>query len=97
MLVGREQEKAILSKLLKSNQAEFVAIYGRRRVGKTFLIRQFFQEQIAFSFTGAFEAETSIQINNFWVELKRVYPNAAFQKSPQNWSEAFQQLTDYLI
>ena len=44
MLVGREQEQMILSKLLKSNQAEFVAIYGRRRIGKTYLVRQFFRE-----------------------------------------------------
>ncbi len=97
MLIGREQEKEILSKLLKSGQAEFVAIYGRRRVGKTYLVRQFFQEQIVFSFTGAFETETNIQINNFWVELKRVHPKAEFQKTPQNWSEAFHRLTDYLI
>jgi uncharacterized protein len=97
MLIGREPEKEILSKLLRSNQAEFVAIYGRRRVGKTYLVRQFFQEQIVFSFTGAFETETNIQINNFWVELKRVYPKAEFQKTPQNWSEAFHRLTDYLI
>jgi uncharacterized protein len=97
MLIGRETEKDILSKLLRSNQAEFVAIYGRRRVGKTYLVRQFFQEQIVFSFTGAFETETNIQINNFWVELKRVYPKAEFQETPHNWSEAFHRLTDYLI
>ncbi len=97
MLIGREPEKEILAKLLKSNQAEFVAIYGRRRVGKTYLIRQFFQEQIVFSFTGAFETETNIQINNFWIELKRVYPKAELQETPKNWSEAFHRLTDYLI
>ena len=97
MLIGREPEKELLSKLLKSKQAEFVAIYGRRRVGKTYLVRQFFQEQIVFSFTGAFETETNIQINNFWTELKRVYPKAELQGSPKNWSEAFHQLTDYLI
>ncbi len=72
--------KEILSKLLKSKQAEFMAIYGRRRVEKTYLVKhlvkQFFEEQIVFSFTGSFETETNIQINNFWVDLKRVYPEA---------------------
>ena len=97
MLIGRESEKEILSKLLKSKQAEFVAIYGRRRVGKTYLVKQFFKEKIVFSFTGAFETKTNIQINNFWVELKRVYPAAEFQENPQNWSEALHRLTDYLI
>ncbi len=97
MLVGREHEQTILSKLLKSTQAEFVAIYGRRRIGKTYLVRQFFREQLVFSFTGAFEAETTIQINNFWVELKRVYPQAKDFEAPHNWSEAFQYLTDYVI
>lgn len=97
MLIGRESEKEILCKLLKSKQAEFVAIYGRRRVGKTYLVKQFFKEKIVFSFTGAFETKTNIQINNFWVELKRVYPAAEFQENPQNWSEALHRLTDYLI
>jgi uncharacterized protein len=96
MLIGREQEKGTFTKLLKSEQAEFVAIYGRRRVGKTYLVRQFFQEQIAFSFTGSFETETNIQINNFWTELKRVYPKAELQESPRNWSEAFHSLTDFV-
>lgn len=97
MLIGREEEKKKLSKLLKSNQAEFVAIYGRRRIGKTFLVRQFFNDQITFSFTGAYETETIIQINNFWVELKRVYPQVSDSEAPRNWSEAFKLLTDYLL
>jgi uncharacterized protein len=97
MLIGRETEKSILSKLLKSQQAEFVAIYGRRRVGKTYLVKQFFQDQIIFSFTGAFETETNIQINNFWVELKRAYPSAELKNAPSNWSDAFHLLADYLI
>jgi uncharacterized protein len=42
-IIGREKEIGKLDKLLSSNQAEFLAIYGRRRVGKTFLIRQHFK------------------------------------------------------
>ena len=46
-IIGRESEKDILNQLLASKQAELLAIYGRRRVGKTFLIRTFFEENSA--------------------------------------------------
>lgn len=44
-IIGREKEREKLDKILQSNQAEFLAIYGRRRVGKTFLIRQHLKGQ----------------------------------------------------
>ena len=47
-IVGREQEKYELQRLLKSNQSEFLAVYGRRRVGKTFLIREYFNNKFTF-------------------------------------------------
>jgi uncharacterized protein len=97
MVVGREQEKEVFKKLIASPQAEFVAIYGRRRIGKTYLVREFFDEKIIFSFTGAYETETQIQIHNFYVELQRIWNIEATLKAPQNWSEAFHLLTDYLL
>jgi uncharacterized protein len=97
MIIGREQEQAVFRKLLQSKQAEFAVIYGRRRVGKTYLIREFFNEQIVFDFTGSYETETATQINNFYVELKRVWALAEAAKTPQNWSDAFHLLTDYLL
>ena len=65
MIVGRKKEKEILDYLMNSNQAEFVAIYGRRRVGKTFLIREYCQKNIVFDFTGSLETSTSIQLYQF--------------------------------
>ena len=97
MVIGRAQEKADFIKLLQSTQAEFVVIYGRRRVGKTYLVREFFNEQIVFSFTGSYETETATQINNFYAELKRVWPLAESHGRPKNWSDAFQLLTDFLL
>jgi len=44
-LIGRLEEKKILNSLYKSENAEFLAIYGRRRVGKTFLVREFFKDK----------------------------------------------------
>jgi uncharacterized protein len=97
MIIGREQEQATFKKLLQSKKPEFAVIYGRRRVGKTYLVREFFSEQIVFDFTGSYETETATQINNFYVELKRVWTLGEAAKTPQNWSEAFHLLTDYLL
>ena len=51
-IVGRKREIAELTRLKESNQAEFVALYGRRRVGKTWLVRNYFQDQFTFYTTG---------------------------------------------
>ena len=97
MVIGRAQEQASFNKLLQSAQAEFVVIYGRRRVGKTYLVREFFKDRIVFSFTGSYETETATQLNNFYEELKRVWVLAENRKKPKNWSEAFHLLTDFLL
>jgi uncharacterized protein len=97
MVIGREQEQAAFGKWMQSTQAEFAVVYGRRRVGKTHLIEECFKEQIVFSFTGTYDTDTATQINNFYAELKRAWPLAEAAKTPQNWSEAFHLLTDYLL
>ena len=51
-IIGRELEVQILEDCCNSNRPEFVAVYGRRRVGKTYLIRELFQERITFFLTG---------------------------------------------
>jgi AAA+ ATPase superfamily predicted ATPase len=53
--IGREQEIKTLQNIMDSGKAEFVAVYGRRRVGKTYLIQQFFNNNFAFSATGIIE------------------------------------------
>jgi uncharacterized protein len=97
MVIGREQEQAAFKKWMQSTQAEFAVIYGRRRVGKTHLVEEYFGEQIVFNFTGAYETDTAIQLNNFYTELKRTWALAEKAKAPKNWSEAFHLLTDYLL
>ena len=52
MLVGRENERKRLKDLLETDKSEFVAVYGRRRIGKTFLIRESFDYEFAFEHTG---------------------------------------------
>ena len=51
-LIGRKEEQAILHEAIHSDKAEMVAVFGRRRVGKTFLIKQTYQEHITFELTG---------------------------------------------
>ena len=65
-LIGRQKEKALIDKLLSSKKAEFVAVYGRRRVGKTFLIRQYLKNEMVFDFTGSIEEKNYIQLNNIF-------------------------------
>lgn len=97
MIIGRQKEIALFKKLLSSSKPEFLAIYGRRRVGKTFLVREYFQEQLTFDFSGAYQGKTETQIFNFYTQLQRY--NSSFQNlpTPKNWSEAFNILTDYLL
>jgi uncharacterized protein len=87
-LTGRVEEIEILEKVKSSNKSEFVAVYGRRRVGKTYLIKQFFQEKFTFYFTGMANANTSLQLGNF-TSAYREYSNIDSKTVPQNWFDAF--------
>lgn len=57
-MIGRTAEKARLAKYAESEESEFVAVYGRRRVGKTYLIRQTFQGRFSFQHTGVARGST---------------------------------------
>lgn len=64
-IAGRVEEIATFGNLLNSTKAELVAVYGRRRVGKTFLIRQFFKEVLCFEFSGTINTVAEKQLYNF--------------------------------
>jgi uncharacterized protein len=87
-IIGRVGEIEVLDKLKTSNKPEFVAVYGRRRVGKTFLIKQYFQEKFTFYLTGMANANTSLQLSNF-ISAYRQYANIDMNVTPKNWLEAF--------
>lgn len=96
ILVGRESESHTLEQFLGSNAPEFLAIYGRRRVGKTFLIRKFFEkkEVIFFDVTGAKEAPLKEQIKHFTKQIGETFYKNARLASGKNWDETFELLTD---
>ena len=74
-MIGREREIKELEKLYNSNKPELVAVYGRRRVGKTFLINQFFHDNFTFKHAGlspedkTHEKEMDRQLNQFYSNL----------------------------
>ena len=94
-IVGREKEIKILEKVNKSKKSEFVALYGRRRVGKTFLVREFFEYTFDFQLTGLANANTQQQLTNFNIALQRQF-SLSINKTPDNWLEAFQIMVDHL-
>ena len=89
-IIGRVAEQKRLSEIYNSDKSEFVAIYGRRRVGKTFLIRQVFENQFAFELVGLAKSNTTQQLVNFNQSLNRSFE--ANYSVPNNWLEAFNQL-----
>ncbi len=92
-VIGRKREKQVLKKLYLSKSAEFLAIYGRRRVGKTHLIRNFFKDKgVFFEITGAFNIKTKEQLENFHTEFSSMFDQKESKNPPKNWREAFNRL-----
>ena len=85
-LIGREQEKALLTKYSRSGKAEFVAVYGRRRVGKTFLIKQTLGDSFIFETSGVIQGTRDDQFAAFNQSLRRIGYTGAYAK---NWMDAF--------
>lgn len=94
MIVGRRKEQEILKSLKESVKSEFVALYGRRRVGKTFLVREFFADGFTFQFSGLANATTKEQLLHFNMTLRRQASQDI--RLPKNWLEAFEQLMDFI-
>ena len=93
-IIGRTAEKAELQKILESGKAEFVAIYGRRRVGKTFLIKEYFEKDIVFAVAGLAKGNTRMQIKNFYKTILRYAPS--LKESPKDWLDVFDILIKYI-
>ena len=99
-IVGRKREQEELKRLYKGNKPELVAVYGRRRVGKTFLIREFFKDKMCFYHTGisnidgAGNSLKERQLSAFASTLQRY--GAEIDSIPKDWFSAFRLLTDYL-
>lgn len=70
-IIGREAEFGKLADYMESGKSEFIALYGRRRVGKTFLIRSFFKDQFDFYATGVIDGSRETEMEAFHNALVR--------------------------
>lgn len=94
LVVGRKVQKEIFKEALKSSKSEFVVVYGRRRVGKTFLVKNVLGKYINFEMTGIQDGDLNDQLQNFADKL------SDFSKvdvaKPKKWMQAFSMLRKYL-
>ena len=95
MLIGRDKEKHILQNALTEEYSQFVAVYGRRRVGKTFLIRESYDYKFTFQFTGAANTSSRKQLARFRMALKE-HGLTDMPKVFANWMTAFSELKRYI-
>lgn len=95
-IVGRLRERKQLNRIKRSKKSEFVAVFGRRRVGKTFLIREHFKYKFDFQLTGLANANTEQQLANFQAAYERHAHWETGRAVPENWFQAFLQLTKFL-
>ena len=93
-IIGRIEEIRRLNNCMQESQAQLIIVYGRRRVGKTFLVNQFFENRFSFKITGAYGQTRRNQLRNFASELKQ--KTGKTQRIPADWGEAFEFLRDYL-
>lgn len=95
-LVGRTSQLKTVEYLLHSPKSEFVAVIGRRRVGKTFFIDKAFQHHFCFRMTGIQDGTLSEQLINFSIKLTEYMKAPFVPPPPDNWQQAFYQLRAYL-
>ena len=99
-IIGRTKEVAKLDEILDSKEAEFLALYGRRRVGKTYLIRQYFSSSpcLFFEITGLKDGTLATQLDLFTRSMEKTfYKNSRTRLAkPASWLDAFQILSDQL-
>jgi AAA+ ATPase superfamily predicted ATPase len=94
-IAGRTHEIALMQKVLRRPEAGLLAMYGRRRIGKTYLIEQVYAENIVFEIIGMYRATIKQQLTNFAISLSNKTKESTY-KIPKNWQEAFNDLKAFL-
>jgi uncharacterized protein len=95
-MIGRDEEIQALNNLLDSKEAELVSVLGRRRVGKTYLIREVYKKNIVFEFVGIQNGTKQEQLQAFTFSLQQYFGKTAVPKKLTSWLKAFQQLIEIL-
>lgn len=94
MITGREKEISVLDNALKDNKSHFIAVYGRRRIGKTFLIRETFKSRFTFQHSGVYNGKLSEQIFAFEASIRDA--GGIQTKGVKNWLGAFEDLKELI-
>jgi AAA+ ATPase superfamily predicted ATPase len=94
-IIGRKAEVKQVLECFESDKSELVSVYGRRRVGKTFLIKRCFNEEFDFWFTGIYKATRVQHLTQFQNVLKE--KSGTKIKKLQDWFQAFEALKNYLL
>lgn len=95
MLYGREYEVELLNKSYKSKQSDLIAVYGRRRIGKSYLIKQYGKDKNFWSFEGLEGQSTPKQIEHFKEQLKVILDDSLLDSIQfKNWNQVFDYLTN---
>ncbi len=95
-VIGRESEIEILKSLLGSDRSELIAIYGRRRIGKTFLIREVYESHIQLAITGLHKGQLYEQLDNFAFEINKNSLKRNQIQIPKDWLTAFRELSGFI-
>jgi AAA+ ATPase superfamily predicted ATPase len=92
-IIGRKEEIAEMTAYLKDEKPHLLAIIGRRRVGKTFLIREVYKEHKVFEMTGLKDADLNKQLINFTLQLNLYLQKEEQYDTPEDWLRAFNLLS----
>lgn len=94
-IVGRTKEQSILKQFLKTGKAEFLALYGRRRVGKTYLIKNFFDNEscVFFYCSGLKDGKLIEQLEEFAKQIGNTFYDGAAIIARKKWKDAFEDLS----
>jgi len=94
MLIAREKEISSLLEASRKEDSQFIAVYGRRRVGKTYLVRETFRNAFTFQHAGLAQGGIREQLRAFEDNLER-FGLSSFEK-PKSWMDAFELLKDLI-
>lgn len=90
-IIARSHEVETLERKYRSKKSEFVVVYGRRRIGKTFLVNNVFADRFTFTYVGARKQKPEKQLQRFAAQLKD-YSGSTYAPALNNWEEAFHEL-----
>ncbi len=96
IFIGRKEEQEVLKEALKSHESEMVAVLGRRRVGKTYLVQSIYEKQLVFEITGIQNSSKKEQLENFVLQLGIATGSIFPISPPSSWLQAFALLIKFL-